>query len=377
MRILWDFRLFSHGYRDRGVGTFCCAMVHAIKEEYAGRAYADTDEIFIWGNRSDVPADCAAYAAQWIPYKPAAWKSDLFVIPFLIMKHRIRLIHYWIAMGPVFRIGMGLFHPCATCMTVYDLGVEYLKNDAFCSHVRQTKYWRIQKMLLHGADSVVCISQKTKEEVQAFTQGKLRRCEVIYMAVLPRIALSAPLRDSAKRMRMFVALGGAPHKNVTGVVQAFSMFIQSHPGFCLVILGNGDLQPPQCDSVFFEGMDRYGYYLDNAAGLVACSTYEGLGIPPLEAMSRGCPLVVSDMPVFHETCGGTGARFVEPRSPAAIAEGMCDVADHQEEWVKKSKQGFERYMKMSENAGKQWVELYKSLSESRMKKITQMTRKRN
>jgi glycosyltransferase involved in cell wall biosynthesis len=363
MRILWDFRLFSHGYRDRGVGTFCRAMAHAIKEEYAGRADADADadEIFIWGNHSDVPADCAAYAAQWIPYKPAAWKSDLFVIPFLIMKHRIRLMHYWVAMGPLFRIGMGLFHPCATCMTVHDLGVEFLHNDEFCGHVRHTGYWRVQKMLLPGADVVVCNSQKTKEEVQAFTQGRLRRCEVVYMPVLPRIADAALLGHSAKRMRMFIALGGAPHKNVTGVVQAFSMFIKTHPGFCLVILGNEDLQPPPCDSVFFEGMDRYAYYLDNAAGLVVCSTYEGLGIPPLEAMSRGCPLVASDMPVFHETCGNDAARFVDPHDASSIAMGMSDVADHQEEWVKKSEQGYERYTKMSECTGKQWVELYNSL----------------
>lgn len=222
-------------------------------------------------------------------------------------------------------------------------------------------------MLLTKANVIVCNSQKTRGEVLAFAKAKIHRCDVIYMPVAPRPPHggSAQNRTERTRMRTFVTLGGAPHKNVPKVVQAFSIFAESHPGYCLVVLGNvaaDDIPGLKPAAVFFEGMDRYVYYLDNAAGIIACSTYEGLGIPALEAMSRGCPLVASDMPVYHETCGGEGAaRFVDPHEPSSIAEGMGDVAGHQDEWTKKSEQGCARYKRMSESAGKQWAELYNSL----------------
>ena len=358
MRIMWDFRLFSYGYRDRGVGVFVRGMARAIMD--AGCR----SEIYIWGSREHVPADLAGYAAHWIPYEKGTWKSDLFMIPIIIIRHRIELFHYWVAMGPVFRIGMGLFHPCATCMTVHDLGVENVHDHDFLEHVRGTAYWKFQKMLLNGADVIICNSQTTRNEVLAFSKNKLHRCDVIYMPMASRPPYAGSGQTNTKRMRMFVTLDGAPHKNVRNVVQAFSIFVKTHPGYCLVVLEtieNEEVPVPAPDAVFFEAMDRYAYYLDNAAGLIACSTYEGLGIPALEAMSRGCPLVASDMPVFHETCGEDAARFVDPNDATSIAEGMGDVADHQEEWMKKSGQGYERYRQMSENAGKQWSELYNSL----------------
>jgi glycosyltransferase involved in cell wall biosynthesis len=358
MRILWDFRLFSYGYRDRGVGVFVRGMARAIMD--AGCK----SEIYIWGNRKHVPAELAGYAARWIPYEKGTWKSDLFMIPFLIIRHRIQLFHYWIAMGPIFRIGMGLVHPCATCMTVHDLGVENVHDHDFLEHVRGTRYWRFQKMLLAGANVIICNSIKTKEEVLAFAKAKIHRCDVIYMPAASRLPQGGSVQNKTKRIPMFLTLAGAPHKNVRNVVQAFSIFEKSHPGYCLVVLGtveNNEIPVPASEAVFFEAMDRYAYYLDNAAGLIACSTYEGLGIPALEAMSRGCPIVASDMPVFHETCGDGAARFVDPLDARSIAEGMCDVADHQDEWMKKAEQGCMRYNRMSENAGKQWAELYNSL----------------
>jgi glycosyltransferase involved in cell wall biosynthesis len=356
MRVLWDFRLFSYGYRDRGVGVFVRGMAKAIMDEGL------KSEIYIWGNREHVPLELAGYAKQWIPYEKGTWKIDLFLIPYLIVRHRIELFHYWVAMGPIFRIGMGLFHPCATCMTVHDCGVEHVRGDDFLSHVRNTGYWKIQKILLAKADVVICNSNKTKEEVLALTHGKVRHCDVIYMPVAGPSAAAVP--DRRQRSRMFFTLGGAQHKNVRGTVEGFLLFLKTHPDFRLAILGaveKGEIPEPRCSSVLFEDIERAAYYLDNAAGLVVCSTYEGLGLPPLMALSRGCPLVASDMPVFHETCGNAAARFVDPHDALSIALGMSDVADHQEEWVKKSKQGFKRYMKMSENAGKQWVELYNSL----------------
>ena len=54
------------------------------------------------------------------------------------------------------------------------------------------------------------------------------------------------------------------------------------------------------------------------------SLYEGFGLPPLEAMASGCPVVVSDGSCFPEVCGDA-AYFVNPYSPEDIAQGLYEV----------------------------------------------------
>jgi len=62
----------------------------------------------------------------------------------------------------------------------------------------------------------------------------------------------------------------------------------------------------------------------HATLLIHPSLYEGFGLTPLEAMSAGCPVVVSQIPCLKETCGDA-AVFVDPMSPQAIAEGISSV----------------------------------------------------
>jgi glycosyltransferase involved in cell wall biosynthesis len=68
----------------------------------------------------------------------------------------------------------------------------------------------------------------------------------------------------------------------------------------------------------------------NALCFVFPSLYEGFGLPPLEAMSCGCPVLASDIDVLHEVCGDT-AVFFDPRSPADLARKIAGlIGDGQE-----------------------------------------------
>ncbi len=351
MRILWDLRLFSHGYGRRGVGRYVRSMVRAVGERKSSH------EIVAWANKNDVPGDAADVAQSWIPYFRGSWKSDLVRIPYLAARHRIDVVHYWMAMGPVFRIGMGLPPPCKTLATVYDIGVEHNPDDPYCAHARTTWYWRCQKYLLGRVHAVAYDSQKTRSEVH----GLLGRLPAMSDVIYPPIERSASL--ARPRDAVFVTLGGAPHKNLTRVVEAFLMFRKTHPSYRLAILGESapaDLPNGCPDGVIREPMSRYEQLLDTCAGLVCCSTYEGLGIPPLEAMAHACPLVASNIEPFRETCDGA-ACFADPRNPASIAEALRVVANDTETWSARSDRGCDRYRSMSAGAGSRWLALYDAL----------------
>jgi len=63
---------------------------------------------------------------------------------------------------------------------------------------------------------------------------------------------------------------------------------------------------------------------EGAHCLVYPSLDEGQGLPPLEALRRGCPVVCSDIPVLRETCG-RAAFYVDPQDPAALASLLTDL----------------------------------------------------
>jgi glycosyltransferase involved in cell wall biosynthesis len=69
-----------------------------------------------------------------------------------------------------------------------------------------------------------------------------------------------------------------------------------------------------------------GYVYNLATLFVFPSLYEGFGLPPLEAMACGCPVVVSNVSSLPEVCGDA-AYYVEPQDPSSIAEGICKVLE--------------------------------------------------
>ena len=354
MNILWDFRLFSFGYGSRGVGVYASAMADAIGEEKSGA------RIIVWGEKKRVPKRFHEMSAQWIEYFPRSWKSDLFIVPFLIVKYRIDIVHYWIALGPLFRMGLGMNHPfCKTCLTVHDCGVEYWDKAPMCASTRDTHYWKIQKLLFPRADRIACNSRATQADIERLFKGTKAKSTVLY----------PPLRyhgrnPDLKRESRFITLGGEAHKNTDAVIKAFQRFSRRHSGYSLVVLGGNDDIKTDITGVTFENMEHYPEYLEIAAGLIVCSFYEGLGLPVLEGMSRDCPLVLSDIPVFHEICPDAGI-FVDPYDSASITKGIEECALNGEEWTKRSSQGAARYGEMSAGAGKKWISIYQDLMKNK------------
>jgi glycosyltransferase involved in cell wall biosynthesis len=353
MNIVWDFRLFSFGYGCRGVGAYVSAMADAIVKENHGY------RVIVWGEKKSVPQRFQEMAALWIEYAPKTWKSDLFIIPFLIKKYRIDIFHYWMALGPLFQMGMGVYHTCKTCVTVHDLGVEFWDKSLQCASTKKTRYWKIQKYLFPRVNRIACNSRATRADLEKLFKGSLEKSIVMY----PPLHYFGRDKNIGREKR-FITLGGEPHKNTDSVIEAYKRFSTRFSGYSLVVLGEHDGIKTQQQGVGFESMEHYQEYLENSAGLIVCSLYEGLGLPALEAMSRDCPVVLSDIPVFHEICREAGI-FVDPYDSESIAKGMEECAFHGDDWTKRSSDGAARYREMSAQAGKKWISIYQEMVKKR------------
>lgn len=149
-----------------------------------------------------------------------------------------------------------------------------------------------------------------------------------------------------------------PHKNLEGLLQAWYIFEQTYGSdYTLVLAGKENyfykkiqqsVAAKQCKNVVFTGFvgdtDLDGLYAQ-AELFVFPSLYEGFGLPPLEAMARGVPVVSSNRACMPEILG-EGVVYVDPEDYEAVAEGMRTVlkdSDVRFRLTQKAKKELERY----------------------------------
>ena len=191
--------------------------------------------------------------------------------------------------------------------------------------------WWPQKMLLAHSDAVVAVSETTKKLI---VENKLTTKPVFVVhnaADQPsdEIVISSP----SKRSRSIVYMGSfMPYKNVETLVKAVALL----PDFTLHLtsrISEQDRQrlsalAPEAQIHFHNGTTDEDYFdlLSHATALVSASRDEGFGIPLVEAMSIGTPIVVSDISIFHEI-GGEAALFAPADSPEAFAERITSLTE--------------------------------------------------
>lgn len=135
-----------------------------------------------------------------------------------------------------------------------------------------------------------------------------------------------------RRRRYLLFVGSpAPNKNLTRAIEAFRQ--ADAQDACFVVVGSAAKSFSQGLGVDLpETLIRTGRLFDeqvkalymHAAALVFPSTYEGFGIPPLEAMSLDCPVIASDIPVVREVCADA-ARYFDPLDISAMTGAINDV----------------------------------------------------
>ena len=201
--------------------------------------------------------------------------------------------------------------------------------------------WWPQRVLLDRADAVVTVSETTAELI---ARHRLTRRPV---TVVPNAPDPAPDLPRAPRTGALVYMGSfMPYKNVATLASA----MPSLPGHELHLMSR---VPPQERArltalapggrlVFHDGAsdETYREVLRGATALVSASREEGFGIPLVEAMALGTPVVVSDIPVFREVGGDAGA-YVAPDDVGGFVRAVREL-DDPERWERRSAAARER-----------------------------------
>jgi glycosyltransferase involved in cell wall biosynthesis len=247
------------------------------------------------------------------------------------------------------------FAPCPYVVTVHDvLDFIYLRSR---QTERQSRM-RVQlaKIALRRAKAIVAVSESTREDIaRIFGIADVDRISVSYNAVDPKLTATVTEADrSTVRERYqiqypFLLYAGSakPHKNVNRLIEAFSALkTELAKSGCgadlkLIVIGDDISENPELRrTVFRSGVQQEVRFLGfvpidalrvlyaMAEVFVFPSLYEGFGLPPLEAMSQGAPVVTSNTSALPEVVGDA-AVLVNPENSfemmRAIERVLCDA----------------------------------------------------
>ncbi len=235
------------------------------------------------------------------------------------------------------------------------------------------------------AEHIITISENTKKDLVEVIRVDPEKITVIYVAASE---IYRPIDDTEKlnQVRMkygtgdsFIGFFGTiePRKNIVGLVEAFKMLKARRPdiGHRLVIAGQkGWKYEESFAAIAGSGIEDQiiltGYVpeedlplLMNASDLVVYpSFYEGFGMPPLEAMACGRPVVTSDTSSMPEAVGDA-AVMVDPKDVEGLSQAMENVLSDEQLALKMREKGLERAKLFSwRDAATKTLEVYKEVA---------------
>ena len=213
---------------------------------------------------------------------------------------------------------------------------------ALPSYRKACFHW-LASRAVHGAEAVVTISEAAKRDLVREFGLPPEKVRVIHPWVKEIFfgppgedPLPEPLRG--KDYILYVGLRIA-HKNVEGILRSFLLLVGDFPDLRLVVAGGRYTTPdmvdrwkidPRLKDRLIEFPDptdeEIARLLSGAKAFVFPSFAEGFGLPPLEAMAAGVPVVCSDIPVFREVYGDA-VLYVDPNRAESIGEGVREVLE--------------------------------------------------
>ncbi len=300
-------------------------------------------------------------APSGLPFSKALWRSKGIVGD--LKRDGIQVFH-----GLSGELPMGIRKSgIKSVVTIHDL--IFLRHPEFYHWIDTKIYaWKFRQTL-READHIIAISECTKRDILEYGEVDERKISVIYQSCAPKFSVS---KNAAPSERYILSVGSIEaRKNILLAVKALPYLPEEVK---LVIVGR---HTPYTDEVRTfaekEGLTHRVKIMHGvsdealpklyaeAEAFVYPSRYEGFGIPIIEAISCGLPVVACTGSCLEEA-GGPDALYVDPDDAQAMAQAIKQVlrgAEGREERIERSQKYIKRFA--GNDVAGQVVELYRRL----------------
>lgn len=378
-RIGIDARMY--GPLGKGLGRYTQEIVDNItgidrENEYVVFLSRDNFDEFNPGDRrvKKVMADVRWYTL-----------SEQILMPWYIRRQKLDLVHF-----PHFNVP--LFTPVKFVVTIHDLiltkfpTVRASTLSPWLYKFKNLAYKIVIKTAVRRAKGVIAVSEFTKRDIIKQFRVDPAKIRVTYEGVANlakgRDSLFVSKLDDSDTLLSYnidkdflLYVGNAyPHKNLDGLLEAFVELRKQKGGISLVLVGKEDFfykrlkdivkeKYPDLPVVFpgYVPDEKLEIFYQKALAYVFPSYYEGFGLPPLEAMAKGCPVISSNRSSMPEVLG-EAAVFFDPADKKDMVDRIKEVVEDQElrqELVKKGKEQVKKYSWWE--CARETLEIYKNV----------------
>jgi glycosyltransferase involved in cell wall biosynthesis len=292
-----------------------------------------------------VPQEHALWALETGGRVPELWWEQV-TLPRLLRERRAALVHSPDSFVPLRR-------PCPAVVTIHDLAYVAIPGDM--SGRTGWKYRKLVPRAARSADRVVCPSSFTAADLHDRYGVPLDKLRVIPEAP----ALPAGSAEPPPGPYLLAAGDLRPKKNLPLLVGAYRR-LRSHGLPHRLILAGADIgQGGQLTTLAagaplelpgFVGDAALDALIRGADALIVPSVYEGFGLVALDAMARGCPVVLARAGALPETGGPDAAAYFDPASIEDLETAIRSVVDDPAERTRLADAGLARAASFSWDA---------------------------
>jgi glycosyltransferase involved in cell wall biosynthesis len=335
MRIAIDIRRLA----DFGVGTYIRNLVQTL-------ARLDSEDQYVLIAREDDGHELGRLPARFetvtSPFVDGSRRNHL-QLHFLLRDRDIDLFH-------VPHMNVPFIVPCPYVITVHDLA-EFLFPSRKESGFHSGFHRYLAQRSLNNASRIIAVSRTTRLDLAEFFHIPPQHIEVVHNAIDPRFSVPCKYEEKKRVLERYgvnypfaLYTGNVKRqKNLSRMIEAFAVLkgeLRDHPVYGnlkLIVIGDEMSKHPdlrrtviktriQQDVRFlgFVPIDVLRVFYSSAEVFVFPSLYEGFGLPPLEAMAQGTPVVVSNVSSLPEVVGNA-AVMVNPENIFDIARGIRRV----------------------------------------------------
>jgi glycosyltransferase involved in cell wall biosynthesis len=324
--------------RDYGIGTYVRNLLRHLS-----RIDHDTEYVLLCR-----PADYGLVEGLGENFRPVAESAPSYsvreqlLVPMDLRRERVDLFH-----APHYVLPP--LTPVRSVVTIHDC--IHLRFPQYLPHKLGYAYARASLWFAtHRSSRIMTVSEASKRDILRYFRVPAAKIDVIHNAIDERFG-RMPAEEEIARVREryqlndpFVLYAGniKPHKNLERLIEAFHMLRRGDLEHVkLLIIGDevskyATLRRAVHRYKLHKHVRFFGFVPDEtlavlyrlASVFVFPSLYEGFGLPPLEAMASGTPVVTSNVSSLPEVVGDA-ALLVDPYEPEAIAQAMREVLTDQ------------------------------------------------
>jgi glycosyltransferase involved in cell wall biosynthesis len=319
---------------DFGIGTYIRNLLRQL-----ARSDRETDYVLLTAQADlDVAAQLGPNFRTVLEPSPNYSLREQIHVPWVLRRERPDVFH-----APHYVLPPAI--TCRSVVTIHDcihlMFPQYLPNKAAYAYARASMWAAVKR-----SNCILTVSEASKRDILHFFNVAPEKIVVAYNAIDDHFWLTPPeaevsrTRERYQLDHQFVLYVGniKPHKNLVRLIEAFDELRRT--GFedlKLLIIGDEISKLPSLRrSVHGHKLHKHvrflGYVSDDtlralyrlASVFVFPSLYEGFGLPPLEAMASGTPVVTSNQSSLPEVTGDA-AVLVDPYDVASIVDGIRRV----------------------------------------------------